>query len=100
MDLDCTDCDTETSKSARVCIEYAIKDDDFIAFIARYETGHQFESDDSPLVSAFRETVKLGASFGWAIKSVHFLARYGDSLTDLLIREAGQECPGHKVLFL
>lgn len=29
-----------------------------------------------------------------------FLARYGESLTDRLVEEAGQECPGHKVLFL
>jgi len=34
------------------------------------------------------------------IGAAYFLARYGDSLTELLVREAGQECPGHKVLFL
>ena len=34
------------------------------------------------------------------IGAAYFLARYGESLTELLISEAGQECPGHKVLFL
>ena len=31
---------------------------------------------------------------------VWFLARYGDTLPDLLIEHAGQECPGHRVLYL
>ena len=31
---------------------------------------------------------------------IWFLARYGDTLPDLLIEHAGQECPGHRVLFL
>jgi len=34
------------------------------------------------------------------IGAAYFLARYGERLTELLISEAGQECPGHKVLFL
>ena len=31
---------------------------------------------------------------------VWFLARYGDTLPDLLIEHAAQECPGHRVLYL
>ncbi len=31
---------------------------------------------------------------------VWFLARYGDSLPQLLVDHAGQECPGHRVMFL
>ncbi len=31
---------------------------------------------------------------------VWFLARYGDSLPQLLVDHAGQECPGHRVIFL
>jgi bacillithiol biosynthesis cysteine-adding enzyme BshC len=34
------------------------------------------------------------------IGAAYFLARYGESLMQLLVSEAGQECPGHKVLFL
>jgi bacillithiol synthase len=31
---------------------------------------------------------------------IWFLARYGDTLPDLLIEHAGQECPGHRILYL
>ncbi len=31
---------------------------------------------------------------------IWFLARYGDTLPDLLIEHAAQECPGHRVLYL
>ena len=31
---------------------------------------------------------------------IWFLARHGDTLPDLLIEHAGQECPGHRVLYL
>ena len=31
---------------------------------------------------------------------VWFLARYGNTLPDLLIEHAGQECPGHRILYL
>ena len=31
---------------------------------------------------------------------VWFLSRYGDSLPALLVEHAGQECPGHRVLYL
>jgi bacillithiol biosynthesis cysteine-adding enzyme BshC len=31
---------------------------------------------------------------------VWFLARYGDGLPKLLVEHAGQECPGHRVLYL
>jgi len=34
------------------------------------------------------------------IGAVAFLARYGDSLVPQLIKEAAQECPGHKAIFL
>ena len=34
------------------------------------------------------------------IAGVWFLARFGDSLPQLLVDHAGQECPGHRVLFL
>lgn len=34
------------------------------------------------------------------IGAAYFLGRYGESLTDLLVLEAGQECPGHKAFFL
>lgn len=34
------------------------------------------------------------------IGAPYFPARYGESLMDLLVQEAGQECPGHKVIFL
>ena len=29
-----------------------------------------------------------------------FLARYGDGLTEILVDQAGQQCPGHKVIWL
>ena len=29
-----------------------------------------------------------------------FLARYGDALPELLVEHAGQECPGHRVIYL
>ena len=29
-----------------------------------------------------------------------FLAKYGDGLAELLVEHAGQECPGHRVIFL
>jgi hypothetical protein len=29
-----------------------------------------------------------------------FLSRYGDSLAELLVEQAGQQCPGHKALWL
>lgn len=31
---------------------------------------------------------------------IWFLARYGEGLPELLVEHAGQECPGHKVIFL
>jgi bacillithiol biosynthesis cysteine-adding enzyme BshC len=31
---------------------------------------------------------------------IWFLARYGDTLPDLLIEHAAQECPGHRVIYL
>jgi bacillithiol biosynthesis cysteine-adding enzyme BshC len=34
------------------------------------------------------------------IAGVYFLARYGDGLPKLLVENAGQECPGHRVLYL
>jgi bacillithiol synthase len=34
------------------------------------------------------------------VGAAYFLGRYGSALTDRLIQEAGQECPGHKALFL
>lgn len=34
------------------------------------------------------------------LAGVWFLARYGDSLPALLVEHAGQECPGHRVLYL
>jgi bacillithiol biosynthesis cysteine-adding enzyme BshC len=34
------------------------------------------------------------------IGSIWFMARYGDGLPGLLIENAAQECPGHRVLFL
>ncbi|MGI4828904.1 MAG: bacillithiol biosynthesis cysteine-adding enzyme BshC [Janthinobacterium lividum] len=34
------------------------------------------------------------------VAGIWFLARSGDSLPDLLVEHAGQECPGHRVLFL
>lgn len=34
------------------------------------------------------------------IGAAYFFGRYGEALTDLLVLEAGQECPGHKALFL
>ncbi len=34
------------------------------------------------------------------IGAEYFLARYGQPLIDMLVAEAGQECPGHKALFL
>jgi bacillithiol biosynthesis cysteine-adding enzyme BshC len=34
------------------------------------------------------------------LAGVWFLARYGDSLPALLVEHAGQECPGHRVIYL
>jgi hypothetical protein len=34
------------------------------------------------------------------LAGVWFLARYGDALPALLVEHAGQECPGHRVLWL
>jgi bacillithiol biosynthesis cysteine-adding enzyme BshC len=34
------------------------------------------------------------------LAGVWFLARYGDALPALLVEHAGQECPGHRVIFL
>lgn len=34
------------------------------------------------------------------LAGVWFLARYGDELPQLLVSHAGQECPGHRVIFL
>jgi len=31
---------------------------------------------------------------------VLFLARYGEGLPELLVQHAGQECPGHRVIYL
>ena len=35
-----------------------------------------------------------------AVGAAFFLSRYGDSLIDLLVENAAQECPGHKALYL
>ncbi len=34
------------------------------------------------------------------VGGVQFLAKFGDDLPQLLVEHAGQECPGHRVLFL
>jgi bacillithiol biosynthesis cysteine-adding enzyme BshC len=34
------------------------------------------------------------------LAGVWFLARYGDGLPALLVENAGQECPGHRIIFL
>jgi hypothetical protein len=34
------------------------------------------------------------------IGAEYFLAKYGATLADRLVEDAGQECPGHKALFL
>ena len=34
------------------------------------------------------------------LAGVWFLARFGETLPQLLVEHAGQECPGHRVLFL
>jgi bacillithiol biosynthesis cysteine-adding enzyme BshC len=34
------------------------------------------------------------------VGGIWFLARYGDTLPALLVEHAGQECPGHRVLYL
>jgi bacillithiol biosynthesis cysteine-adding enzyme BshC len=34
------------------------------------------------------------------LAGVWFLARYGDGLAELLVEHAGQECPGHRVIYL
>jgi bacillithiol synthase len=34
------------------------------------------------------------------LAGVWFLARYGETLPQLLVEHAGQECPGHRVIFL
>lgn len=34
------------------------------------------------------------------VAGVQFLARFGDSLPQVLVDNAGQECPGHRLLFL
>jgi len=34
------------------------------------------------------------------VAGVWFLARYGDALPELLVEHAGQECPGHRVIYL
>jgi hypothetical protein len=34
------------------------------------------------------------------LAGVWFLARHGDALPALLVEHAGQECPGHRVIFL
>jgi uncharacterized protein YllA (UPF0747 family) len=34
------------------------------------------------------------------LAGVWFLARFGDGLAELLVEHAGQECPGHRVIFL
>jgi bacillithiol biosynthesis cysteine-adding enzyme BshC len=34
------------------------------------------------------------------VAGVWFLARYGDRLPELLVEHAGQECPGHRVIYL
>jgi len=31
---------------------------------------------------------------------VWFVARYGEGLMELLVEHAGQECPGHRVIYL
>jgi len=32
--------------------------------------------------------------------AVWFLSRYGDGLAELLVEQAGQQCPGHKAIWL
>jgi len=32
--------------------------------------------------------------------AVWFLSRYGDGLSELLVEHAGQQCPGHKAIWL
>jgi bacillithiol biosynthesis cysteine-adding enzyme BshC len=34
------------------------------------------------------------------LAGVWFVARYGDALPELLVEHAGQECPGHRVIYL
>ena len=34
------------------------------------------------------------------LAGIWFVARFGDALPQLLVDHAGQECPGHRVLFL
>lgn len=34
------------------------------------------------------------------LASAWFLSRYGDGLSELLVEQAGQQCPGHKVIWL
>ncbi|MDQ2924650.1 MAG: bacillithiol biosynthesis cysteine-adding enzyme BshC [Acidobacteriota bacterium] len=34
------------------------------------------------------------------VAGVWFLARYGEALPELLVEHAGQECPGHRVIYL
>jgi hypothetical protein len=34
------------------------------------------------------------------LAGVWFLARYGETLPELLVEHAGQECPGHRVIYL
>jgi bacillithiol synthase len=35
-----------------------------------------------------------------AIGAAFFLSRYGESLIDLLVENAAQECPGHKAIYV
>jgi hypothetical protein len=34
------------------------------------------------------------------LAGVWFVARYGEGLTEMLVEHAGQECPGHRVIYL
>ena len=34
------------------------------------------------------------------LAGVWFIARYGEGLTEMLVEHAGQECPGHRVIYL
>ena len=34
------------------------------------------------------------------LAGVWFLAKYGETLPELLVEHAGQECPGHRVIYL
>jgi hypothetical protein len=64
-----------------------------------------FEVQKSASLARHAQAIRLGVFPDGHLQErllagVWFVARYGDSLAELLVEHAAQECPGHRVILL